>query len=457
MNGRTTKLGSVFGAALLALGALSAAGCPEDDGKSDGGGILDGIADQCQLNCPAKGIVQGNASISGYGAIDGFFRSVVNFNSVAKGASTDIDVELDGIQALFGISDAQAKAGLSAAIKAQLQARYQASVRVIATPARCSVDASIAAQASVDCQVQAECKGTPPMAQFECSGTCTVDVNASGSCDANADVRCEVTGPSVACQGQCNGTCSAKLDAAASCTGTCVGSCSGTCVGDTDSGAGCNGQCMGMCQGSCDVVLDASAMCSGTCNGSCEFTPPDAKCSANAKVSCDLKASAKAQCNGRCDGEFTPPTIMCDAAASCQATAKAEAKFQAKCTPPTVDVRLVVGGNLTGDAKLQAEAQAQFLLGELKLRLPRLSAAVARAKYVNAAGAELVGAGKVAVSGTISAFQKGEVDALAFYRISTCVPSQLDASASVITKASADLNAKLSEAAGVSDAFAMVM
>lgn len=450
MNGRTTKLGSVFGAALLALGALSVAGCPEDDDKSDGG-LFDGIAKQCQLNCPANGIVQGNASISGYGAIDGFFRSVINFNNVAKGATAEIDGELDGIQALFGISDAQAKAGLSAAIKAQLQARYMASVRVIATPARCSVNASIAAEAAVACQAEAKCEGMAPSAKFECMGTCTVEASATGSCEANADVRCEVTGPSVACQGQCNGTCSAKLDAAASCTGTCVGSCSGTCVGDTDSGAGCNGQCMGMCQGSCDVVLDASAMCNGTCNGSCEFTPPDAKCTANAKVSCDLKASAKAECNGRCDGEFTPPTIMCDAAASCQATAKAEAKFQATCTPPSVDVRLVS----TGDAT--AQLQAQFLLTELRLRLPRLSAAVARAKFVNAAGNELVGAGKVAVQGTISAFTEGEVDALAFYRISKCVPTQLDASGSVITKASGDLNAKLSEAAGVSDAFGMVM
>jgi hypothetical protein len=448
------KLSGLLGVTLLALGALSITGCPgEDSDNPDGGsgGILGDIADQCKLNCPEKGIADGNASISGYGAIDGFFRSVVNFNTVAKGVSTDIDVELDGIQALFGISDAQAKAGLSAAIKAQLQARYMASVRVIATPARCSVDASIAAQASVDCQAEAKCSGTPPSAKFECNGTCTVEASATGSCEANADVRCEVTGPAVACQGQCNGTCSAKLDAAASCTGTCVGTCSGTCAGDTDSGAGCNGQCMGMCQGTCDVVLEANAMCNGTCNGSCEFTPPDAKCSANAKVSCDLKASAKAECSGRCDGEFTPPAVMCDASASCQATAKAEAKFQAKCTPPTVDVRLVS----TGDAKVQLEAQ--FLLTELKLRLPRLSAAVARAKFVNAAGNELVGAGKLAVQGTISAFTAGEVDALSLYRIGKCVPAQLDASGAAIQKASAELNAKVGEASGVSDAFGMIM
>jgi hypothetical protein len=289
------------------------------------------------------------------------------------------------------------------------------------------------------------------MAKLQCMGTCTVDANVSGGCDANATVRCNVTAPDFECKGECSGTCYADLMVAGSCSGTCNGTCMGTCMGDTDQGAGCRGTCMGMCQGRCELAVDAAVGCTAKCDGSCEYTPATGGCDARAEVSCDLNATAKAECNGRCEGEFIPPKVTCDASASCEASAKAEAKFQVVCTPPSVDIRVVAQAGFT------AQAQVDFLIGQLKLRLPRLATATARAKLASEAGADLGAAGRAAVQTTFQNVAGAKVDFITGVKIAQCVPGQLNESTRVITDANARLNARLMDASSVANTFGMAM
>ena len=433
MNASNRKLGYFAGATalILGLGVLSSSsGCDE-------------AAEQCGLTCPDQGVAEGNAGISGFVAIDSFFRSVVNFKTVANGVAADINAELDGIQASFGITDAEltAKGSIGAALKAKIEG--QVSLKIDAQPAKCEVDASISASASVDCQVAAGCEIDPGMASVSCMGECTVEASAEGKCSGDATLKCTASGPSVACTGSCTGSCSVVLAAAASCEGTCDGECNGECAGNTATGGRCNGQCMAMCKGTCEVSGSAAASCTGTCNGSCEVTAPQGGCQAGAKVECEFMAKAEASCTGRCDGEFTPPSANCDASASCQASAKAEAKFEARCTPPSVDIQ----ANFTGGA--EAEARFTNAIGDLKVRLPRLLAALKRASFVIDAGTQLGTDGAAAIQGTLGAFGKGDVGVVAAYRIATCVPDELTASSDAIKKSGAKLSAQITAAAGL--------
>ena len=216
MNASNRKLGYFAGATALVvgLGILgSSSGCEE-------------VKDVCDLDCPDTGVAEGNASISGFVAIDAFFQSVVNFKGVATGVAADIKAELDGIQTAFGVSaaDLKAQGNLGAAIKA----KFDASFEVDAQPAKCEIDASFSAQANVECQASANCEGTPPSATVECSGSCTVEASAEGKCDAMADVTCEVSGPQLTCMGECSGSCTVDLTVAAKCDGACNGTCDGS-------------------------------------------------------------------------------------------------------------------------------------------------------------------------------------------------------------------------------------
>jgi hypothetical protein len=160
-------------------------------------------------------------------------------------------------------------------------------------------------------------------------------------------------------------------------------------------------------------------------------------------------AEANASCTGSCDADFDPPKVECDASASCEASAKADAKFSAKCEPPSIDVRV----DVTGDISAEAQAQLDFAISELKVRLPRLLAAVEKGKLVADAGAKLTSEGKAAVEGTIDGLSEGTVDLSAAFKIGKCVPAQLNASAGVITKSGAKLAAQVEAAASVTTAF----
>jgi hypothetical protein len=281
MMRRDNVLGHVLGVTVLTVGLLATASCEDENNP---------LAEACPgLACSDKGIAEGNVSITGYGAIDSFFSSVVNFKNVAAGVSADVQSELDGIQTGFGISNADLAASggkLGAAIKAKIDTKYKAKLVVKAQPARCEVNASIAAEVTAECQAKADCKVTEGKASFECMGTCTVEASADAKCAAEADVVCNVTAPEFACKGSCEGTCTAELTAAASCSGNCVGECMGTCQGDTDMGAGCNGQCMGMCKGKCEATGMAALECNGSCSGTCKYKPGMASCDARAKLVC---------------------------------------------------------------------------------------------------------------------------------------------------------------------------
>lgn len=449
MKRRKEFLGQVLGVSLVSVALLSTVSCDDENNP------VSQVAKQCGLTCADQGVADGNASITGYASIDAFFNSVINFRAVATGVTADINAELAGIQTDFGISDADLKASggkLDAALKAKLDATYKMKLVVKAQAPKCEIDAKFSAEVRAKCQAQADCDVDPAKASVNCMGTCTVDATVEGKCDAEAEVVCKVSAPSFMCMGSCEGSCTTKLMAAASCTGTCNGTCSGTCEGNTSTETGkCNGTCMGMCTGDCSATLDASAMCNGSCNGTCSYKPGMASCDARAKVECSLKAEAKAECRGRCDGEFEPPKVDCDASASCEASAKADAKFQAKCTPPSIDIRWVSTGMVDATVK----AQFDYAMGNLKVRLPRLRAAIAKADLVVDAGKDLSGDGATAVKDTLGAFTEGKVDVVAAFRIGKCAPDELNASGKVITDASGGLNTALSTAKSVTTAVGM--
>src|SRR5690349_4644778 len=85
------------GLLLLVAGAFSTQAC---DGKDS---PLGDLAEQCGLTCDAKGIVEGNASVSGIPNVDAFFAAVVNFNAKASLVSGNIDAELLKIKAALGL------------------------------------------------------------------------------------------------------------------------------------------------------------------------------------------------------------------------------------------------------------------------------------------------------------------------------------------------------------------
>lgn len=444
-----------LGVALLAMGSLASESCDKANAAAEG--VTDEVVKQCGLSCPdpGAGVASGNASITGYAPIDSFFRSVVTYGNTAIGVSGDIDVELAGIQSVFQITDKQRSdaANLGAAITAKLKNDFKASVVVNAQPAKCGVDARVAAEVSAKCQAEAGCTIDPGKASFECKGTCTVDANVSGGCDADAEVRCNVTAPDFACQGECSGTCTVSTPQV-DCSGTCRGKCNGTCTAnanETSSDAACNGSCKGTCEAKCEVTGMAALDCKGSCNGSCSYTPPMGGCDARAHVTCDLDAEASASCTGSCDGEFTPPSAKCDASASCQASAKAEARFQVKCTPPSVEVKVVVAadGALGTDVLGMKQAQVDLLVDQLRARLPRLAAAQARAKLAAEAGSDLLGSGADAVNNTAKTIAKGDLSLFVAAKITQCTGDGLTEAKSVITKANATLKASTDNADSV--------
>jgi hypothetical protein len=388
----------------------------------------------CSFDCPAEGVAEGNASISGVASVDAFFQSVVNFQAKADGVSAGINAELAAIRGDFGIA---ADADLEAQLMAQIQANVEGSLTVEAEPARCAVDA----QATLEAQARCDAEFDPGSAMVKCEGRCEVEASAMVDCGASAELRCTVNPPMGMCEGTCKGTCKAELSAAAACEGTCRGECSGECsayVRNTAGQAECAGECTGMCQGSCEVELAAEAECTGECRGECTFTPPNGNCEGGIRAECEAMAGAMVDCEGRCEGNFEPPM----AKAECQASAKADASINVECTPPRVviDYELRAGAN--------AEAQARFVaaLKSLEVRLPALLAAIRRAELVGEAGAEIAGSGRAAVDGAVDAALSGEAN----LRIAAglrCAATELGAVQAAITGATGRLEASLTASA----------
>lgn len=433
----TKQLGGILSAAVLTVGGLSLLAAP---GCED-------VGEACGFNCE-EGVAQGNFSITGLKSVDSFFKATVDFKTQADVLAGGIDAELKGLQADFGITDAELSGagGLGGAIKAKFTASAKATVKVKAQPAKCEVDAHASFEASASCKAEANCTAdvncTPGTAEFECKGGCEVEASAMVNCAAGATASCTTKGPSVACTGECTGTCTLTGSAAATCEGTCEGGCQGTMTGGT---------CNGTCTGTCKVESDVAAQCNGTCSGECKVSGPEVACTAEAEAKCEGNAMASVMCKGKCEGDFEPPKCMaeakCDAAASCDAQAKADASLKVECTPPSIEVKLA----FMAGADAAAQAQGQFYVQTLKARLPKILASLKKSQLVLDAGADLGATATGAFQGAIDAFKgKSDVSAVAKFKLITCAPDAFAASATVIKDASLDLSAQVKAAADLS-------
>ncbi len=406
---------------LTLLGLSGSCGTDENgDPIIPGGKIVEEIAKACGLACPGdkdsegveiKGVLEGNASISGVAKVDAFFASVNNFRGAADGVSAGIEAQLKLIKADFGIA---ANADLATELKAKVAANVEGSLVIDYQPPVCAVDASATLEASARCEAEVN----PGSVMVECKGSCELEASAELKCDAGAELNCTFTGPTVDCQGECSGTCEAKVDVAAKCEGTCRGECSGNCSAYSDSGATqCSGACDGMCKGTCEAKASASAKCMGTCRGECTLSGPDAKCEGSAHAECKAMASGSVMCKGKCEGDIEPPS----ASAECKASAKAEAKLNVQCTPP----RLAASYRLK--AGVDAKAQADFEAGIrtlISVRLPALTAAIKRGESVGQAGEDLALAANAAVKTSVNAAIKGNLGIRASFGLA-CAAKEL--------------------------------
>jgi hypothetical protein len=424
----------VAGLLLAVVGAFSTQACSSKNSPLGSNQLLE----QCGLVCSDKGIVQGNASISGIPNIDAFFGSVVNFNAKASLISGNIDAELAKISASLMLPAGSSAADIKAAIVANFHLDAKAGIKVVYKPAQCAVSAKATIEATAKCDATV----TPGKAEVTCSGTCEADASVKATCDASATVKCVGTAPMLACSGECKGTC--QLDAAASCSGTCNGTCKGNCSA-TDAMGNCQGSCDGMCTGSCELA--ASASCSGKCKGECTYTPPKGMCEAGAQVKCEAKAKGSVMCNGKCDGEVTPPK----ASAECQASAKADASVNVECTPPSLDLAYQFDAKLTAAARADAQANFEAFLVGFKGSFSVIVAQLAQSDVVLKAGAEIGSTGVDAVTAAVMA-----IDATASLKVGvgvTCALGQLPDVGKAMSTSTKSLTASAKAAGDLTTAF----
>lgn len=421
---------------IAGLASLAVASC----GGEGGGGPLDeltrDLARQCGLTCPAEGVLEGNAAISGVAQVDAFFATVNTFRGRADGVSAGIEAQLDAIRGDFGIA---ASTDLEAGLEAQIEANIDGDIVVEYQPARCAVDATATFEAKARCEAEV----MPPTVELECKGSCDIEAGAELECDASATLECDFTGPTVDCEGTCKGTCEATLTAKATCSGICRGSCDGTCSAYSDEGlTQCAGECDGMCMGTCEAEVDASASCEGTCKGTCTVSGPEAECEGSARARCKANANASIMCKGKCEGDFEPPS----ASAECEASARAEAKLNVQCTPPELAI------NYKLKADVDATAQARFVAALktlVRVRMPALLAASARAKSVASAGEDLRLAATAAVETSVEGALEGDLSPKSQIGLA-CALGELEDVSDALSDSAERLNLSLTDAATVS-------
>lgn len=373
-----THWGKVSLLASSALFLVGVSGCEEAEKAAND------VAEQCNLECSSKGIVEGNASISGIASVDAFFGAVVNFNTTANQVSGNIEAQLAKIRSSLGLSASATPDQIIAKIKTEYE--LDGALKIAYKPPQCGVSAQATLEATARCEAEFD----PGSAKVECQGACEVDASAEVDCGVEAELKCVGTAPNLECEGSCEGAC--ELDVAAKCEGTCNGTCEGTCSVEGPNGE-CAGTCDGECKGTCQ--LTAGGSCSGKCKGECTYTPPEASCTGSASARCEAKGSAKVECSGRCEGEIVPPK----ASAECEASAKAEAQVRVECTPPSVDIEYAFKANASADA----EANFEAFLVRFRSSLSIIAAELARADVVLKAGADLRVAATGAVQGAVDA------------------------------------------------------
>lgn len=398
-------------------------------------GPVGNIAEQCGLVCPVEGLIEGNASISGFASVDAFFSAVVGVNKAALEVQAGVDAELRGLALSLGLDAGASAAEIRGAITAKLEGAIDGGLKIEYAAPECKVDAKVAIDATAKCDAEVD----PGMVKVECKGSCTVDASVEASCDASAKVMCKGTAPELNCSGSCTGTC--ELEGSLQCNGTCNGECNGTCT-VTGANGQCAGECMGECNGTCE--LRAGATCEGKCQGSCEYEAPMGGCSADAEVKCEAAADASAECNGSCDGEVVPPK----AKAECEASVDAEAKVRAECTPPSLEIRWQWNAELMGDVQAQAEFKA-WIEG-FRGRYAALLAASARGELVLKAGEGLITA-----AGDLVVSLPGELEGQGGLKGGvglTCALAELETVGTVLGGASAALSGSVSAIGEVSAA-----
>jgi hypothetical protein len=400
---------------------------------------LKSLAAVCGLGCPGdeddegveiKGIVEGNAAISGVASVDAFFASVIRFKAVSKRVSNDIDANLDAIKGDFRIA---ANTELRAGLMAQFQTYVDGAVKFEAEPARCTADINASLQAKARCEGEV----TPPKVMVECKGGCEVEASVEAKCSADANVECTFVPPGLDCNGSCKGTCEASVGAKLDCSGTCRGTCEGNCSAYSDAaGTQCAGKCEGRCRGSCEFEMAAGAMCEGSCRGECTVMNPSGGCKGAIRAECKAKAGGSIMCDGKCTGEIEPPSAKVE----CEASVKAEASMNVQCTPPRVTLayKLKAGGDV--QAKARFEAALQTLIN---VRLPALKASLAQGDSVLKAGAGVAGAATGALEGAFEA----SGDASLRVKVGLfCAAQELDEVGEVINEGKASLDTSVSAA-----------
>ena len=425
----------IAGLVLAVAGGFSTQAC--DKAADALGG--DELLKQCGLTCPEKGIIDGNASISGIQGIDAFFGSVVNFNAKANLVADNINAEIAKINVSLGLAADAPAADIKAAIIAKFSLDAKAGLKIAYTPAKCAVSAHATIEATAKCDATID----PGKAEVTCSGSCEAEASVDAKCDASATAKCTGTAPKLACAGECKGAC--QLDAAATCSGTCKGTCSGTCS-VTDAMGQCQGSCDGMCTGTCE--LQAAAECKGSCKGECTYTPPDGKCEAGATLKCEAMAKGSVMCTGKCEGTVEPPK----ASAECEASAKADASVNVECTPPSLDLSYQFDAKLSAAAQADAQANFEAFLVGFKGSFSAIVADLAQAKVVGQAGVDIGASAKGAVTDAVKA-----IDITASLKVSVgvgCAITELGNVAGALADSGDKLKASGTAAATLTGSFA---
>ncbi|MFO7564720.1 MAG: hypothetical protein R6X02_18900 [Enhygromyxa sp.] len=418
--------------------AIAAPGCNE-------------ITDVCDLSCPAEGIAEGNAGISGIVSIDSFFSAVLDVRNAALNVSDTVRAELEGIAASVGVegyADMNIEE-LGAAVAGNLEthlATYidlDAGLRIKYEPPKCQASVEVAVKAAAECDVEAN----PGSIEAKCMGSCEVSAEVAADCQAMGTLECSGEAPNFECSGSCRGDC--QLEVAAGCEGTCSGRCTGecsACVGgncETD-GQGaitnCAGSCTAECEGTCK--LEAGGTCGGRCEGECTYNPGNASCEANATAKCDVSAMAEAQCQGKCEGKVEPPEVS----AECQASVDAKANASVECTPPSLSVEFTWNSTAGVDADMQA--RFKVWLEGFKARFAGLLAANAKLEFVGDAAAGLVVAANGAVKGAFETIAEGDLSFSAALGIG-CAIDELDAVGAALNEAQGAISGSVQATASV--------
>ena len=421
-TGNSKFFGLMASGILLGMGATSLQGCGD-------------LAEQCGLTCPSKGILEGNASISGIASVDAFFGAVVDFQGAVNGVNANIRAELDKMALSVGLPAGSSGADIKAAIQGKISGAVSGGLKIKYEPAKCQASVEVAASAAAECDVDVD----PGSVEVRCEGSCNIDASAQADCSASGELKCVGTAPNLECSGSCKGSC--NLEVAATCEGTCRGTCNGTCSVQDASG-NCAGSCEGTCEGSCE--LSAGGSCSGKCEGECTYTPPGAECEANVQARCEAMAEANVKCNGGCEGNATPPMVK----AECEATVEAKAQASVECTPPAVEIAWQWSAELEGDVNAQAEFKAW--INNFRLQFGALLAATKKATILVEVGSKLSGAANAAVKGAANELKtSGDLKASIG---AGCALGQLEAVGQIVSSAGGSLQASLSASAEVTAA-----